>query len=575
LNERTCQNQKPVVKIGDKVEAGQIVADGASTEMGQLAIGRNALVAFNTFDGYNFEDAIVINERLVKDDAFTSIHIDSFEVEIRETKLGREEFTADIPNVSEKMLRNLDDVGIIRMGARVGPGDILVGKVSPKSKSELSPEEKLLHAIFGRAGEDVKNDSLEVPAGTNGVVIGTRHFSRRMHLNDDQKKQLTKDMQAYEESMDQRQIALFREMVGRINGITESEMIDPSTRQKVGASDIPEVILEQLENFNDKWIKGSKEARTTAIDEKNRFWPRIEGIEKEKQRRLAHMKRGDELASGVLEMVKVYVATKRHLSVGDKMAGRHGNKGVIARIVPEEDMPFLEDGTPVDLLLNPLGVPSRMNVGQILEVHLGWAGAVLGFQAITPVFDGATEAEIFGAVREANEHVQSHIDAFESTGEKPGQPRELLARMPVDGKIQLHDGRSGEPFKERTTVGYMYMLKLHHLVDDKIHARSTGPYSLITQQPLGGKARTGGQRFGEMEVWGLEAYGAAYVLQELLTVKSDDVEGRTKIYDSMVKGTNTLQAGMPVVFDVLCHEIKGLGMNISLEKEQEETGSVL
>jgi DNA-directed RNA polymerase subunit beta len=274
-------------------------------------------------------------------------------------------------------------------------------------------------------------------------------------------------------------------------------------------------------------------------------------------------------------MVKVYVATKRHLSVGDKMAGRHGNKGVIARIVPEEDMPFLEDGTPVDLLLNPLGVPSRMNVGQILEVHLGWAGAVLGFQAITPVFDGATEAEIFGAVREANEHVQSHIDAFESTGEKPGQPRELLARMPVDGKIQLHDGRSGEPFKERTTVGYMYMLKLHHLVDDKIHARSTGPYSLITQQPLGGKARTGGQRFGEMEVWGLEAYGAAYVLQELLTVKSDDVEGRTKIYDSMVKGTNTLQAGMPVVFDVLCHEIKGLGMNISLEKEQEETGSVL
>ncbi len=575
LNERTCQNQKPVVKVGDKVEAGQIVADGASTEMGQLAIGRNALVAFNTFDGYNFEDAIVINERLVKDDAFTSIHIDSFEVEIRETKLGREEFTADIPNVSEKMLRNLDDAGIIRMGARVGPGDILVGKVSPKSKSELSPEEKLLHAIFGRAGEDVKNDSLEVPAGTNGVVIGTRHFSRRMHLNDDQKKQLTKDMQAYEESMDQRQIALFREMVGRINAITESEMIDPSTRQKVGASDIPEVILEQLENFNDKWIKGSKEARTTAIDEKNRFWPRIEGIEKEKQRRLAHMKRGDELASGVLEMVKVYVATKRHLSVGDKMAGRHGNKGVIARIVPEEDMPFLEDGTPVDLLLNPLGVPSRMNVGQILEVHLGWAGAVLGFQAITPVFDGATEAEIFGAVREANEHVQSHLDAFESTGQNPGHPRELLARMPVDGKIQLHDGRSGEPFKERTTVGYMYMLKLHHLVDDKIHARSTGPYSLITQQPLGGKARTGGQRFGEMEVWGLEAYGAAYVLQELLTVKSDDVEGRTKIYDSMVKGTNTLQAGMPVVFDVLCHEIKGLGMNISLEKEQEETGSVL
>jgi DNA-directed RNA polymerase subunit beta len=575
LNERTCQNQKPVVKLGDKVETGQLIADGASTQMGELAIGRNALVAFNTFDGYNFEDAIVLNERLVKDDAFTSIHIDSFEVEIRETKLGREEFTSDIPNVSEKMLRNLDDQGIIRVGAKVGPSDILVGKVSPKSKSELSPEEKLLHAIFGRAGEDVKNDSLEVPAGTNGIVIGTRHFSRRMHLSDDQKKQLKKDMQEFEELMDARAIDLFKEMVGRINELTGSEMVDPSTRQKVGASDIPEVILEQLENFSDKWIKGSKEARETAINEKNRFWPRIEGIEKEKQRRLAHMKRGDELASGVLEMVKVYLATKRALSVGDKMAGRHGNKGVIARLVPEEDMPFLEDGTPVDVMLNPLGVPSRMNVGQVLEVHLGWAAAVLGFQAVTPVFDGAHESEIFDAVREANKHVQARLDSFEEDGQNPGHPRELLARMPVDGKIQLFDGRTGEAFQERTTVGYMYMLKLHHLVDDKIHARSTGPYSLITQQPLGGKARTGGQRFGEMEVWGLEAYGAAYVLQELLTVKSDDVEGRTKIYDSMVKGTNTLQAGMPVVFDVLCHEIKGLGMNISLEKEQEDTGSVL
>jgi DNA-directed RNA polymerase subunit beta len=447
--------------------------------------------------------------------------------------------------------------------------------VSPKSKSELSPEEKLLHAIFGRAGEDVKNDSLEVPAGTNGIVIGTRHFSRRMHLSDDQKKQLKKDMQEFEELMDARAIDLFKEMVDSINELTGSEMVDPSTRQKVGASDIPEVILEQLENFTDKWIKGSKESRETAIAEKNRFWPRIEGIEKEKQRRLAHMKRGDELASGVLEMVKVYLATKRALSVGDKMAGRHGNKGVIARLVPEEDMPFLEDGTPVDVMLNPLGVPSRMNVGQVLEVHLGWAAAVLGFQAVTPVFDGAHESEIFDAVREANKHVQARLDSFEEDGQNPGHPRELLARMPVDGKIQLFDGRTGEAFQERTTVGYMYMLKLHHLVDDKIHARSTGPYSLITQQPLGGKARTGGQRFGEMEVWGLEAYGAAYVLQELLTVKSDDVEGRTKIYDSMVKGTNTLQAGMPVVFDVLCHEIKGLGMNISLEKEQEDTGSVL
>jgi DNA-directed RNA polymerase subunit beta len=570
LNERTCQNQRPVVRLGQKVKAGQILADGASTRMGELAIGCNALVAFNTFDGYNFEDAIVISERLVKDDAFTSIHIENFDVEIRETKLGREEFTRDIPNVSERMLRNLDEHGVIRIGARVGPGDILVGKVSPKSKSELSPEEKLLHAIFGRAGEDVKNDSLEVPAGTEGIVIGARRFSRRMHLNEDQKKALKKEMASFEEQMDLKAIQLFRQMVGEINRVLGAEMVDPSTRQKVGASELPEVILEQIENFSDKWMKGSKESREQALVIHGQFWQRIQAVRKEKARRLEHMKRGDELASGVLEMVKVYLATKRQLSVGDKMAGRHGNKGVIARIVPEEDMPFMEDGTPVDVLLNPLGVPSRMNVGQILEVHLGWAAKVLGFQAVTPVFDGADERKIFEAVEEANSHVEKRLAEFEKSGRDPGSPRELLARMPYGGKVQLHDGRTGEPFHQRTSVGYMYLLKLHHLVDDKIHARSTGPYSLITQQPLGGKARTGGQRFGEMEVWALEAYGAAYVLQELLTVKSDDVEGRTKIYDSMVKGTNTLQAGMPVVFDVLCHEIKGLGMNISLEKRGEE-----
>ncbi len=575
LNERTCQTQKPIVGLGENVKAGQIIADGASTQEGQLAIGKNALVAFNTFDGYNFEDAIVISERLVKADEFTSIHIDSFEVEIRETKLGREEFTRDIPNVSEKMLRNLDETGIIRIGARVGPGDILVGKVSPKSKSELTPEEKLLHAIFGRAGEDVKNDSLEVPAGTEGIVIGARHFSRRVHLTDEQKKQLKKDMDAFEDEMDEKRIALFRQMVVELNRITGSEMVDPTTRQKVGASQIPAVIIEQIENFDEKWIKGAKDVKADALVVKNQFWPRVEAIEKEKQRKLAHMKRGDELPSGVLEMVKVYLASKRQLSVGDKMAGRHGNKGVIARIVPEEDMPFLEDGTAVDVLLNPLGVPSRMNVGQILETHLGWAAQVLGFQAVTPVFDGATEDEVIGAIEEANQYVADKVGRFEETGEDPGQPGELLARIPYGGKAQLYDGRTGEAFHQKTTVGYMYILKLHHLVDDKIHARATGPYSLITQQPLGGKARTGGQRFGEMEVWALEGYGAAYVLQELLTVKSDDVEGRTKIYDSMVKGVNTLEAGMPVVFDVLCHEIRGLGMNITLEKHQVEGGSVL
>ena len=574
LNERTCLNQKPIVRLGEKVKKNQIIADGAATHQGELALGRNVLVAFNTFDGYNFEDAIVINERLVKDDVFTSIHIEEFDVEIRETKLGREEFTRDIPNVSEKMLGMLDENGVIRLGAYVKPGDILVGKVSPKSKSELTPEEKLLHAIFGRAGEDVKNDSLEVPAGTEGVVIGAKRFSRRMHLNEDQKKQLRKEMRQYEAAMDERAAQLFREMVEQINEVTGTPMVDPSTRQKVGASDIAEVVLEQIDTFDLKWIKGSKEARAQAEQIYGQFWPRIANVRKERERKLAHMKRGDELPSGVLEMVKVYLATKRPLSVGDKMAGRHGNKGVIARIVPEEDMPFLEDGTAVEVLLNPLGVPSRMNVGQILETHLGWACAVLGFQAVTPVFDGATEDEIHAAVGEANKYVDQRQKDLLSAKQAPG-PRELLAHMPHGGKVQLYDGRTGEPFDQKTTVGYMYLLKLHHLVDDKIHARATGPYSLITQQPLGGKARTGGQRFGEMEVWALEAYGAAYILQELLTVKSDDVEGRTKIYESMVKGNNKLEAGMPVAFDVLCNEIKGLGLNITMEKAELEGGSIL
>ena len=575
LNERTCQNQKPIVKLGQVITDGELLADGASTKLGELAIGKNVLVGFNTFDGYNFEDAIVISERLVKDNVFTSIHIENFDVEIRETKLGQEEFTRDIPNVSEKMLRNLDEHGVIRVGARVGPGDILVGKVSPKSKAELTPEEKLLHAIFGRAGEDVKNDSLEVPAGTAGIVIGAKRFSRRMHLTDDQKKQLKSQMAAYESQMNAKAIVMFKQMVRQINEVVQSEMVDPSTRQKVGASDIPDVIVEQIENFDGKWIKGSKDAREKANRIHGQFWPRIEAVERECNRKLAHMKRGDELPSGVLEMVKIYLATKRQLAVGDKMAGRHGNKGVIARIVAEEDMPFLEDGTPVDVLLNPLGVPSRMNVGQILETHLGWAARVLGFQAVTPVFDGATEDEVLAAIDEANQHVEQRINRFEETGQDPGGPRELLARVPFGGKVQLYDGRTGQAFHQKSTVGYMYLLKLHHLVDDKIHARATGPYSLITQQPLGGKARTGGQRFGEMEVWALEGYGAAYLLQELLTVKSDDVEGRTKIYDSMVKGTNSLEAGMPVVFDVLCYEIRGLGLNISLEKRQLEGASLL
>jgi DNA-directed RNA polymerase subunit beta len=367
--------------------------------------------------------------------------------------------------------------------------------------------------------------------------------------------------------MDLKAIQIFKDMIAEVNEVTGTQMVDPGTKQKVGVSENADVVLEQIEGFTTDWIKGSKESKEQAMNTYSRFWPRVLAVHKEKKRKVEHMKRGDELPSGVLEMVKVYIATKRQLSVGDKMAGRHGNKGVIARIVPEEDMPFLEDGSSVDILLNPLGVPSRMNVGQILETHLGWAAAVLGFQAVTPVFDGARESEIFKAVDEANDAIKARRKDREKNHKVLARD-ELDVIMPYGGKVQLHDGRTGEAFEQRTSVGYIYMMKLHHLVDDKIHARATGPYSLITQQPLGGKARTGGQRFGEMEVWGLEAYGAAYILQELLTVKSDDVEGRTKIYESMVKGTNTLEAGTPVSFDVLCNEIRGLGLNIQLEKKK-------
>ena len=569
LNERTCLNQTPLVNMGDKVEKNQVIADGPACLNGELALGRNVLVAFMTFDGYNFEDAILISQRLVQTDTFASIHIEEHEIEIRETKLGREEFTRDIPNVSEKALASLDEIGIVCIGTEVKPGDILVGKVSPKSKSELSPEEKLLHAIFGRAGEDVKNDSLEVPSGEYGIVIDAKRFSRRTHMTDEQKRDLQKRVKEYKAASDARTTTVFRQMIAELEKVLGQDIVNPADKQIVGRSETPEVVMEQIGepgnwSFSLKWLRPAAK-RKECEPIYDRFWPRIVELVEERERKVAQLKRGDELPSGVLEMVKVYIATKRQLSVGDKMAGRHGNKGVIAKIMPTEDMPFLADGTPVDILLNPLGVPSRMNVGQILETHLGWAAKVLGFQAVTPVFDGATEQEIHDAVRAANRHVrelQGDIAARQSAGDR----RTLLVEMPHGGKVPLHDGRTGEPFDERVTVGHIYMMKLHHLVDDKIHARATGPYSLITQQPLGGKARTGGQRFGEMEVWGLEAYGCAHVLQELVTVKSDDVEGRTKIYESMVKGENTLEAGTPVSFDVLCNEIRGLGMNIQLEK---------
>jgi DNA-directed RNA polymerase subunit beta len=573
LNERTCLNQTPLVKVGDRVKKGQIIADGPSTRSGELALGKNVLVAFLIYDGHNFEDAIVISERVVHEDTFTSIHVEDYEVEIRETRLGREEFTRDIPNVSERALRNLDENGIVRIGTRVGPGDILVGKVSPKSKTELTPEEKLLHAIFGRAGEDVKNDSLEMPAGAEGVVIGAKRFSRRTQMTEDQKKDIARKIREFESDCNGKIIKVFKQMVAAMEELTGQVMIDPDTRQKVGKSGDADVLMEQIEKMKGhvqdgqlKWVKPAA-MREQAMEIARQYWPRLMEIEEERERKSAQMKRGDELPSGVLEMVKVWVATKRRTSVGDKMAGRHGNKGVIARIVPVEDMPFLEDGTPVDIVLNPLGVPSRMNVGQILETHLGWAAAVLGFQALTPVFDGATEEEIAKCIEEANRHARQRAENIEAV-QKAGDTGELFVQMPTTGKITLYDGRTGEPFDQPVAVGQMYMMKLVHLVDDKIHARSTGPYSLITQQPLGGKARAGGQRFGEMEVWALEAYGAAYILQELLTVKSDDVEGRTKIYESMVKGANTLEAGTPVSFDVLCNEIRGLGLNMQLEKKR-------
>ena len=543
LNERTCLTQKPLVKLGQRVKRGDLLCDSAGTSQGELALGRNVLVAFMSWEGYNFEDAIILSERLVKEDVYTSIHIDDFDVEIRETKLGREEFTRDIPNVSEKALRHLDEDGIVQIGTRVEPGDILVGKVSPKAKSELTPEEKLLHAIFGRAGEDVKNESLEVPSGVEGIVIHTEKFSRRMSLSELERKKFDADFKKVEQGGNQLVASAFRQFLDEFERVLGRHLADNDGRE-IRSIDDDKFLAEYARNFESHFEQldiRSPQKKTDCKKVIKDNWALVEDALDERDQSLNSMKRGDELPSGVLQMVKVYVSSKRQISVGDKMAGRHGNKGVISKILPEEDMPFLDDGTPIDIILNPLGVPSRMNVGQILETHLGWAASKLGFRAICPVFDGAEEEQIRECLRAAG--------------------------LPEDGKAVLYDGRTGDAFEQKVTVGQIYMLKLHHLVDDKVHARATGPYSLITQQPLGGKARFGGQRFGEMEVWALEAYGAAYILQELLTVKSDDVEGRTKIYESMVKGENTLEAGTPASFDVLNNEIRGLCLNLQLEKK--------
>jgi DNA-directed RNA polymerase subunit beta len=543
LNERTCLNQQPCVVEGQKVKKGQVIADGGGTREGELALGKNVLVAFMSWEGYNYEDAIIVSAGLLRRDMYTSIHIEEFEIEIRETKLGREEFTRDIPNVSEKALRNLDETGVIRIGTRVKPGDVLVGKVAPKSKSELSPEEKLLHAIFGRAGEDVKNDSLEVPPGVEGIVIDAEKFTRKVNVTEEERQKNLAEIKRLERGFTSDLKNLMRECVEKVETAYHQRLKDPATSEKFTIGE--DVNVNEVRDLRDRMKSavihsGDGEAKDRSLRVIKDIYDRIDTLENDKNKRVNRLSRGDELPTGVLEMVRVYIATKRHLSVGDKMAGRHGNKGVVSRVLPIEDMPYLDDGTPVDIILNPLGVPSRMNVGQILETHLGWAARTLGKRVITPVFDGCTEEQI--------------ENMLETAG------------LPKTGKARLYDGRTGEPADQEVTVGVIYMMKLHHLVDDKVHARATGPYSLITQQPLGGKARFGGQRFGEMEVWALEAYGAAHVLQELLTVKSDDVDGRTKIYESMVKGENILEAGTPVSFEVLCNEIKGLALNIELEK---------
>jgi len=544
MNERTTQNHRPVVKVGDEVVEGQLLADGAATRGGELALGKNLIVAFMTWDGFNYEDAILVSERLVKDDVFTSVHIEEYEVEIRETKLGKEEFTRDIPNVGEKSLDNLDESGIVQTGTFVEAGDILVGKVAPKSKSELTPEEKLLHAIFGKAGVDVKNASLTMPPGTRGVVIDAQKYSRRVNLTDAERTKALSVIRDAEKEFLRALRNYTGSMLDQVIGILAEDVIDDLTGKPFSLDDTS--TYDELRRVKILCLAAAEECTDSAkgraaLEVVNEFQNRIDNKEADKNKIVNRLSRGDELPTGVLEMVKVYVATKRNLSVGDKMAGRHGNKGVISKICPIEDMPYLEDGTPVDIVLNPLGVPSRMNVGQILETHLGLAASKLGIRCATPAFDGAKEAEIEALLIEAE--------------------------LPVSGKFTLYDGRTGQAFEQEVTVGVMYMMKLHHLVDEKVHARATGPYSLITQQPLGGKARFGGQRFGEMEVWALEAYGAAAILQEQLTVKSDDVDGRTKIYESMVKGLNILEPGTPVSFEVLTNEIRGLGLNMQLHKK--------
>jgi DNA-directed RNA polymerase subunit beta len=562
-NQNTSINQKPIVKVGMHVAKGQILADGPCTDMGELALGRNVLVAFMPWRGYNFEDAILVSEKLVKEDMYTSIHIEEFEIEARDTKLGPEEVTRDIPNVSESLLNNLDESGIIRIGASVRPGDILVGKVTPKGETQLTPEEKLLRAIFGEKAGDVRDASLVCPPGIEGIVVDVKIFSRKGVEKDERARQiedaelfmmeknLKDEVRILQDERDKRIEELLDGKIAttdlvNVRGDKVIKKGDKLTRDVLSRLRHSDILKLRVKGAGDEDIE---EELNEIVDKTERQIEVLKALFAEKESRL---KRGDELPPGVIKLVKVFVAMKRKLSVGDKMAGRHGNKGVIARILPEEDMPYLPDGSPVEIVLNPLGVPSRMNVGQILETHLGWAAKVLGLHFASPVFDGASEKEI-----------KHYIDSANQTEEARNPLRPNLV---ASGKVTLIDGMTGEPFEQKVTVGYIYMLKLSHLVDDKIHARSIGPYSLITQQPLGGKAQFGGQRFGEMEVWALEAYGAAHILQELLTAKSDDVYGRAKIYEAIVKGDTVFTPGLPESFNVLIRELQSLCLDVELIK---------
>ncbi len=604
-NQNTCINQRPIVKKGDRVFKNQVIADGPATDKGELALGRNVLVAFMAWGGYNYEDSILVSEKIVKEDIFTSIHIEEFEVMSRDTKLGKEEITRDIPNVGEEALRNLDESGVIRIGAEVKPGDILVGKITPKGENQLSPEEKLLRAIFGEKAGDVRDTSLRVPPGVEGTVIGAKIFSRKgtdkdsrtISIETEEIAKLTKDrndeLRIVEEGARER----IRSMIA--GKVASTALKDPGTDtvyikkgEKIPKEALDDVPLELLRDISIKGDPDTEEEIVRILERLNdqkHFW------KMHYDERISRLKKGDELPPGVIKLVKVYLAMKRKLSVGDKMAGRHGNKGVLSRILPEEDMPYFEDGTPVEIVLNPLGVPSRMNVGQILETHLGWAAKGLGEsvnkmleenyspdklrEKIMEIFDGyepERKQKVRGIVNEMDdedlkrfssslrEGVPIATPVFDGAQEDEIKAMLEKASLPPTGQTTLFDGRTGEPFDTKVTVGIIYMMKLHHLVDDKIHARAIGPYSLVTQQPLGGKAQFGGQRLGEMEVWAMEAYGAAYSLQEFLTVKSDDVTGRTRMYESIVKGTNVLEPGLPESFNVLVKEIKSLGLDVEL-----------